>query len=228
MGTDFGHKTVLSLQKLHHHHKEVNHFNGTLCLSVRICDCCCQRNTSSGTNRCFQHVAIVLLNTAGKQATTGQPVTLLWFLRSCRGGGVEKNKAKPVISQHYSCWSLNRNPDSRKALTCTAQKSSPDSTHKPFPWLWALRQNKRNWVRLQCQQGSSHESFSQWERSERQKTTQLCQPYHKISLTDTAPAHSIKKKNINTSHLVTQSPFYARDIACLKLENTWSSSHWLY
>lgn len=123
MGTDFGQKTALNLEKLQYHHKEVNHFNGTLCLSVRKCDCCCQRNTSSGTKRCFQHVATVLLNTARKQATTGQTVTLLWFLRSCIGGGIEKNKAKPVISQHYSCWSLNKNPDSRKALTCAAKRA---------------------------------------------------------------------------------------------------------
>lgn len=51
------------------------------------------------------------------------------------------------------------------------------------------------------------------------KTLNCVNPITKFH-SQTLPLPTQLKKNINTSHLVTQSPFYAGDIACLKLENT--------
>lgn len=163
-------------------------------LSARKWDCRCLRHTSSGTNSDFQHVASVLLNSAGKQAITRQPATLLCFLRSWQGSGVEKNKTKPGKSQHYSCCSLNRNPESRKALACSDLSCPAELSMIQLP---ASSLGSELWGRkgaLQWGCNASREAEVSWtwklfpvgEKRETKKTL-LCQPYHQMSLRDTTP-----------------------------------------
>lgn len=109
-----------------------------------------------------------------------------------------KNKDKTVKSQHYSSCLLSRNPNSRKALTCTAQKSShiqPSGFSLGSELLG--RTGELEWG---CSSSREAEVFWTWklfpvEEKWKTKNTPLCQPYQKISLKRDHPNPQLKKRD---------------------------------